>query len=185
MNIKRNISKYQLDSVFNEASDKIDEICIQYSQLTNFVRDCSNLFPKTILILLIYVFGSLLIYSFMLFAMFRTFMVEGIETVIKNQQFIYLIINGVAFDSLNLYWLVNASAKMERQVWIKNSIIRCLLNTIHNFQKQILLQNLKHCRVLQCKGHLKRSVKKGFNFNETFYVNQLLITVGDLFDPNQ
>lgn len=110
------ISNYQLDLIYNEASEKIDKICIQYSQMTNFARDCSNLFPKTILILLIYFFGNLLIYSFMLFAMFHTFMVEGMQSFLKNQSFIYIILNGVVFDLLNLYWLVNASDKMEQQV---------------------------------------------------------------------
>lgn len=121
-NQKGNITKYQLDSISNEASEKIDEICIQYSQMTNFARECSNLFPKTILILLIYVFGSVLMYSFMLFTMFRTFMVGNNQSFINNQRFIYLIINCVVFDLLNLYWLVIASAKMEQQVGLASRI---------------------------------------------------------------
>ena len=135
MNLKGNITKYQLDSVYNKASEKIDEISIQYSQMTNFTRDCSNLFPKTILILLIYVFGSGLMYSFMLFAMIRTFMVENKQCFINNQRFIYLIINGVVFDLLNLYWLVMASAKMEQQVCLCNQSCQLIISTLNIFSE--------------------------------------------------
>lgn len=121
-NLKENMTKYQLDLVYNEASEKIDEICIQYSQMSNFVRDCSNLFPKTILILLIRVFGSVLVYSFMLFTIFRNSMFEKNQFLMENQKIIYVIIINLVLDMLNLYWLVIASAKMEQQVCIRKCI---------------------------------------------------------------
>lgn len=114
---KHNLTKYQYECICNDASDKIDEMSIQYSKICNFVLKSSKLFPLAVLNSLMYSFTNLLCYSFLVFEFIKfnllTAIPEEFSTIRRN---FAIIIYQIIAESINLFSFVNACDCMKIKV---------------------------------------------------------------------
>lgn len=115
---KHDITKHQYDCICNDASDKIDEISIQYSEISHFVYKSSKLFPLAVIYSLNYSFVNLLGFWFLLFTLMKLNMINSLDTFLANRRFWYIIFYYIFSESINLYSFIQACDCMKLKVLI-------------------------------------------------------------------
>ena len=113
---EHNLTKHQYECICNDASDKIDEISIQYSKICSFVIKSSKLYPLAVLNSLIYSFMNLLCYWFLVFEFVKFNFASSVEVFFERRHNFIIILYQIIAESINLFSYVNASECMKLKV---------------------------------------------------------------------
>lgn len=113
---KNYFTKLHFECICNEASDKIDEISIQLTKISNFVLKSSKLFPLAVIFSLNYSFATILIYSFMAFEFIKLNMAASFEAFLNNKQHFAIIFYFIFAESINLFSFVHVCDCMKLKV---------------------------------------------------------------------
>lgn len=113
---QHNLTKHHYEYICNDASDKIDEISIQYSKICRFVLKSSKLFPLAVINSLMYSFINLLCYWFLVFQLSKFYLNGRLEVFLGLIHNFVIIFYQIIAESINLFSFVHACDCMKLQV---------------------------------------------------------------------